>query len=771
MLATAYWWLVVLAATVASWHAIRQPGEAGAAGFVLYCFLACVTAPLKVKLPGVDRSVSLAYVFGFAALTELPGRYGLFVILLALLYEDLVDARQTPPWREILFQVAATALAAVGATAVHRGLREQLEVASTLALFSAAAAYYLSQSGLRALAIGFQSGEPAWLVWREKFFWMAPLYLLAPAGIEATRSLWKASTAERLVGLGVILAGYTFVKHYFARLHGQQDHARQLDAIRERTIESLAAAMEAKDGCTAGHLRRVKRHAVRLARKLRLPERDIRTLELASILHDVGKVGVPDRILGKPGRLTEEEFSQLAVHSSLGAEIVSAVQFPYPVEEVVLSHHEHWDGSGYPRSLIGEQIPLLARILTVVDCFDALISERPYRPALPLEEAVRILREQRGKLFDPVILDIFLESLPELTGELERELEKERAELRVGREPDRRRQTWLGGDQRPSASPEQLVAMYEILETLSSDAPVQALIQQVLRQLDPVASYDRAGVFLLDGPHYMLLQGVGIPAYCVSRLALPASDGLLAQAAAAGRPVRVSARLDDSASPLAILFLSGMRSALAAPLAAHGRVAGAVVLWSALPGAFSEEQERFLGLLTRRLASVLVEGSTVQKLWLEAATDPVTGLANARAAFQRLDQELEAASLDDRPLAVVFLGMAEVDTVEDPLLVAAARALQPYLRGSDFLARIGDAEFLAILPGLRGESLERKVQRLRWAMEESGWSAPNVGVACFPTDGCSSHELIYLSDQRRIDPAGSGDKIASSGVPCYTAHP
>jgi diguanylate cyclase (GGDEF)-like protein/putative nucleotidyltransferase with HDIG domain len=771
MLATAYWWLVVLAAMAASWLAIRPPAEAGAAGFVLYCLLACVTAPLKVKLPGVDRSVSLAYAFGFAALTELPPRYGLFVVLLALLYEDLLDARHTPPWREIAFQVAATALAAVGATAVHRGLREQLEVASTLALFSAAAAYYLSQSGLRAVAIGLSSGEPPGQVWREKFFWMAPLYLLAPVGIEATRSLWKASTAERLVGLGVILAGYTFVKRYFARLHGEQDHAAQLDAIRERTIESLAAAMEAKDGCTAGHLRRVKRHAVRLARKLRLPEQDLRTLELAAILHDVGKVGVPDRILGKPGRLTEEEFSELTVHSSLGAEIISAVQFPYPVEEVVLSHHEHWDGSGYPRSLVGEQIPLLARILSVADCFDALISDRPYRPALPLQEGVRILREQRGKLFDPVILDLFLESLPEFSRELERELEKERAELRVAREPDRRRQTWLA-EERRSAPPEQLVAMYELLETLGADLPVQALTRQVLRQLEPVAPYDRAGVFLLDGSQYVLLQGERIPGYCVSRLALPASDGLLAQAAAAGRAIRASARLDDTAGPLAILFLSRMRSALAAPLTAHGRVAGAVALWSAVPGAFTEDQERFLGLLTRKLTSVVVEGGTLQKLWLEASTDPLTGLANARAAFLRLDQELETASLEDRSLAVLFLGMEGVDAVADPLLLAAARALRPYLRGPDFLARIGDAEFLAILPGLHPENLERKVQRLRWALEECGWAAPTIGVACFPQDGCSSQELVYLSDQRRY--AGSGtpfDRIARSGVPCCSAHP
>jgi diguanylate cyclase (GGDEF)-like protein len=571
--------------------------------------------------------------------------------------------------------------------------------------------------------------------------------------------------------LGVILAGYKFVSHYFARLHGEQDHARQLDAIQERTIESLAVALEAKDGCTTGHLRRVKRHAVRLGRKLGLSEMNIRTLELAAILHDVGKVAVPDHILGKPGRLTEEEFSQLAVHSSLGAAIVSAVQFPCPVEEVVLSHHEHWDGSGYPQGRVGEQIPLLARILTVADCFDALISERAYRAALPLEEAVRILREQRGKLFDPVILDLFLESLPQVAEKLKRELARERAVQRMGREPARRRQAWLS-EERLNASPEQLVAMYEILETLTADTDVQAGMKQALRKLERVAAYDRAGVFLLDGSRYVLLQGEGIAGYCASRLALPASDGLLAQAAAAGRPVQSGARLDDTADPLAILFLSGMRSALAAPLAAHGRVAGAVVLWAARAGAFTAEQERFLGLVAGKLAGAVMAAGTMHKLRLEASTEPLTGLGNARAAFQKLDEELERATWEQGAVSVLFLGMDGVEAVEDHRLVAAARSLRGCLRGCDFLARVGDAEFLAILPGIRRDILERRIRQLRWAVEQSGWPTPSIGVACFPEDGCSSHELIYLSDQRRYDGRETPfDRIADSGVPSFSAHP
>src|SRR5690606_37389455 len=127
----------------------------------------------------------------------------------------------------------------------------------------------------------------------------------------------------------------------------------------------------------------------------------------AAVLHDVGKIGVPDSVLCKPGRLTELEFQSIVAHAGIGADIVASMEFPEPVDAVVRCHHEHWDGSGYPAALSGEQIPRLARILTVVDCFDALVSERPYRKPLSIEQAADLMRQQRRKIFDPEVLDVF----------------------------------------------------------------------------------------------------------------------------------------------------------------------------------------------------------------------------------------------------------------------------------------------------------------------------------------------------------------------------
>jgi len=781
-----YRWIVVAAAAAASWYVIQLPGEAGAPGFVIYCFLACATAPLKVKLPGVDRSVSLAFAFSFAALTELPARYGLFIVVLSLLYEDLLDSVPTPRWREVVFQVAATSLGAVSAQGIHSMLKGRLGVEQTLSLLSAAAAYYGVQTALSALRMGLECQKSPWRTWQEQFFWMAPLYLLAPLGIDATRRLWAASTYERLFGLGMILLVYSYVKHYFARLHDQQDHARRMDDIRQRTIEALAVAMEIKDGCTAGHLQRVKRHAGRMARKLRLSEGEIRTLELAAVLHDVGKVGVPDYILGKPGRLTEQEFNELTIHTRLGAEIVSAVQFPYPVEEVVLSHHEHWDGSGYPRQLVGGHIPLLARILTVVDCFDALVSERPYRPAMPIPEAVNIMRDQRGRIFDPAILDAFLETLPEATAELRRELDLEQAQARVKMEPRLPvKQTWLTeADSREAAlrrrtveklnaSPEHMVALYEILETLGGDPEVQFGLRTVLDQITRVIPHERAGVFLADGMNYQLLQGRGIPDYCATRLVLPAGNGQLAQAAAARRPIRIAGSPTEASDPMALLYLRGMRHSLAAPLLVQDQLVGTVAFWTSAAEGFTAEQEWFLGLLTNKLAAAVVSARTVEKLREEASTDPLTGLANSRAAFQHLSEEIRRAYRQGSTLAVLFLDVNQLkiinDTyghgVGDKLLAAVARTVKQHVRGYDFLARMGGDEFLAILPGISEDSLRRKIQSLQQAVAQTQVSAGDIevgssvsiGAARYPEDGCSCEELIYCSDQRMYaeKPAGA----------------
>jgi HD-GYP domain-containing protein (c-di-GMP phosphodiesterase class II) len=189
-----------------------------------------------------------------------------------------------------------------------------------------------------------------------------------------------------------------------------------LDGIRETyvaTMASLARVVEAKDVTTRGHLDRTHRYGMLLARRLD-PELGARPeVGYGFFLHDIGKVGVPEAVLCKPGPLNEAEWAVMREHPTIGAQIVSPIRFLAGAIEIVQSHHERWDGRGYPRGLRGEQIPLAARVFAVADSFDAMTSDRPYRSAMPLEEALGEIRRGAGSQFDPEVARAFLRLVDE----------------------------------------------------------------------------------------------------------------------------------------------------------------------------------------------------------------------------------------------------------------------------------------------------------------------------------------------------------------------
>src|SRR6202035_1842861 len=191
---------------------------------------------------------------------------------------------------------------------------------------------------------------------------------------------------------------------YLGKLEDQKRHVEEIANLHLRTIEALALAIEAKDQTTHDHLQRVRIYAIEVAKELGMTGTDLEALHAAALLHDIGKLAVPEHIISKPGRLTPEEFEKMKIHPIVGAEILERVQFPYPVVPIVRAHHEKWDGTGYPYGLRGEEIPIGARILAAVDCLDALASDRQYRRALPLEDAMARVAAESGTAFDPKVI-------------------------------------------------------------------------------------------------------------------------------------------------------------------------------------------------------------------------------------------------------------------------------------------------------------------------------------------------------------------------------
>jgi len=208
---------------------------------------------------------------------------------------------------------------------------------------------------------------------------------------------------------------YFMFRVSLGRLDDAHRHVSQVNEMYLSTIEALALAVDAKDQITHGHIRRVQVYTVELAKRLGVRDPlQLKAIEAAALLHDMGKLAIPEHILNKPGKLTTAEFDKMKRHAAIGADLLSSIKFPYPVVPIVRHHHENWDGKGYPTGISGTDIPLGARILSVVDCYDALTSDRPYRPRLSSEEAFDIIRQRRGNMYDPLVVDTFIAAYDEL---------------------------------------------------------------------------------------------------------------------------------------------------------------------------------------------------------------------------------------------------------------------------------------------------------------------------------------------------------------------
>jgi putative nucleotidyltransferase with HDIG domain len=385
-------WLVLLALTVA-------------AGLV----------SLRVPAMPITFSISDTFIFVTALLVG-PSAAALTAAVEGLVLTFRMENRRT---LMLLFNIACLAIstwvaaelyrALAGGQAWHAGPLGALRLLALVSVFGVV--NFLLNSGLVAVAVAFEQGAAIAAIWREHFsgLWVSSFGATFAAMLMVV--LWRNSTVEVLIltaPLPVIL--YVAMRHAQGRAEDHIDHLEKMNRVYVATIEALAQAVDAKDQVTHDHVRRVQENSLRLAAKLGVRnDAQLQAIKAASLLHDVGKIGIPEHILNKPGRLTPSEFEIMKRHAAIGADILSVIGFPYPLIPIVRHHHENWDGTGYPDRIRGEEIPIGARILQVVDCFDALTSDRPYRPAMADDEALAIIRQRSGTMYDPRVVAALLE--------------------------------------------------------------------------------------------------------------------------------------------------------------------------------------------------------------------------------------------------------------------------------------------------------------------------------------------------------------------------
>ncbi|MGE0705817.1 MAG: HD domain-containing phosphohydrolase, partial [Vicinamibacterales bacterium] len=370
--------------------------------------------------------LSVSETFVFVAVLMYGAAAGTATVLLECLI-ILLWRRPEGRSHQILFNTAAPAIAIwVSATAffaisglepyANNALGESVPLSvlfGPLLVFTLL--YFLLNSWLVALALGFEVGQSSVAIWKN-FVWLSVNYFsgASVAALIVTYSD-RLDISMLLVIVPLLVVSYLTFRTAMGRVEDTTNHLSNLNKLYLSTIETLAMAIDAKDQITHGHIRRVQSYAVGLAKKVGVSdEKLIKAIEAAALLHDMGKLAVPEYILNKPGKLTAAEFEKMKLHAGVGADILSAIDFPYPVVPIVRHHHENWDGTGYPTGIKGTDIPIGARILSVVDCFDALTSDRPYRPKLSDEDALQILSQRRGTMYDPLIVDTFMRVYKEI---------------------------------------------------------------------------------------------------------------------------------------------------------------------------------------------------------------------------------------------------------------------------------------------------------------------------------------------------------------------
>jgi putative nucleotidyltransferase with HDIG domain len=412
--------VVLLGVVVFAQSLVAMPEVAISGYFLALAALTIASGRFVIAVPGRPATVSVSEVFVFAIVVVFGPAAATVTVAL-----DGLRASLTQKHRRLyraLFNIAEPAISAwtaghvfvlVSRTAADWALPDGVvRVAAAIAM---AVTFFLFNSGLTAVAMALESGSSAYAIWQRHAAYLAINYYAAAS--LATVAVGRGGVNYAVVGLVIPLLALSYVAYQEAstRIGAAHQHVAEVEHLYHAATEMLAIAVDAKDQVTHGHIRRVQRHTLAVARALGVSDpQELKAIEAGALLHDIGKLAVPDHVLNKPSALTRGEYEVIKTHAPMGARILQAVEFPFPVVPIVRHHHEQWNGGGYPDGLVAAEIPVGARIIAVVDCFDALTSDRPYRPAMSVEDAIALLRSRVGTFYDPAVVETFVDLIPNL---------------------------------------------------------------------------------------------------------------------------------------------------------------------------------------------------------------------------------------------------------------------------------------------------------------------------------------------------------------------
>jgi len=745
--------------------------------FLALLALSSMSASLKVYLPLTTSgsTMSVSYAVDFASLLLLGPHSTMLVAAGSAFSQCHLNSKERNPLYRTLFSVASLVITVQGTgLAFHLlggGAHTQMSLAELARpLVGAATVYFLLNTGLIATAIALSTRTPIISTWHNNFLWSAPSYFVGAGS--AALAAWFVGHAGYWVApltFAPLYLTYRTYKVYMGRIEDEQRHVQQTSDLHLATIEALARAIDAKDQTTQMHIRRVQVYAAGLAKALGLSEAEIQGVKTAALLHDIGKLAVPEHILSKPGPLTQEEFQKIRIHPQVGAEIIAAVPFPYPVAPLIMSHHERWDGKGYPQGLAGEDIPMGARILTIVDYYDAVTTERPYHKALNSDSAIGLLRHESGRALDPKLVPLFIEMLPALVAELGPD-EPKVVEARPA--PALPGSTAVGLV--PSGAPNafenialahrEIYALYEIAQSMGTSLGVPDTMALISSKLSKIVSWSGCALFLHQ-PETDTLKcrfAAGVDAPKLLNVTLQAGHGLSGWVARNRRTIingdpRVSFEAAGLSQDISV------NSAIVCPLQYNDTFIGCLALYHVEANHYTEDHRRLLERIAEQAGAVIHNSIVFEQTQEDSLTDPLTGLPNRRSMFVHLSRELSRAERLKSEVAIIVMDIdgfkAINDTyghnVGDHALREIATALQGALRPYDLCVRYAGDEFIVVLADCSREAAEAKRRELQVRIAEIQVEVragkrlrlgASAGAAVFPNDGGTYEALLAAAD-------------------------
>ncbi len=750
-------------------------------GWVILTILAVFTVPFFLLIPSFNATITIgdSFVMAIAMLYgTAPCIVATFCYILPI--SILAPRPKTYVYR-VIFNTANTTCCAMAYGSIYHLFNKGSADLQKIILPAVAlvATYFLTNSLLTSIAIAWSQGGNVFKFWVRSCMPLAFDYSVTAVCAVVIVSLKSINEYVPIAVAPIIGIVWGWNKLNTIHMMEAEKHLKEQEQLYIRTVESLALAVDAKDQTTYGHIRRVRVYAMGLAKLCGIKDpNELKAIETGSLLHDIGKLAIDDYILNKPGRLSKQEFEKIKIHAAAGDEILQHVQFPFPAAKLVRYHHERWDGLGYPDGLKGEEIPLGARILAVADAFDAIRFSRPYKLAIPMEEALELLRAQSGTIYAPALIKLFVENVEEL----EKAAVLEASNLT---EPSFRkyfesvnRSLSAADDSAPALLyskdvPADLILLAEFCNTIKGHLDIEDVFPLFAGRMKRMLPFTTCAFYLKDSSDSLrAAYASGLFSEQVQRNILSIGKGISGWVAAYKRPMINAGPALDFVDPQG--DLGSFSDALVVPIIYEDETLGTISLYARDAATYSQQELDILQAIASLLGPLISESAKFEIPSAEKILDPTTRLHRVSYLTTVSPQMIAFAEKNKAPVSLIYLEVRNLSQIiriygsnsANLVLKRIADCIKPELRATDILVRFGHQGFVAFLPGVRDEQAMHCAQRLKNQIKTlgslvSGQSLAldcRTGIASYPRDGITIFALLQSAQKNT---GASPDEIIS----------